>query len=90
MFSLKTINNTNHNLGFQGIYKPTISVISASSETTVREWENQNKDVLEPDYALGEESLVSLIGQRFKGLADLFFHKRNNPAEIKKPLDLVA
>jgi len=91
MFSLKTINNTNNNLGFQGIYKPTISVISVSSEETVREYENQNKDVLEqPDYALGEESLASLIGQRFKELASLFFNKKNNPAEIKKNLDLIA
>lgn len=88
MFLIKTINN---NLGFQGIYKPTISVISVSSEETVREYENKNKDILEqPDYVSGEESLADLIGQRFKELASLFFNKKNNPQELKTNLNLMA
>jgi len=85
-------NNINRNNlpGFSGIYKPSVSVITASSETTVKEYEDQNRDVLRPSYGEGEESLAALLRQRFNGLMDLFSNTRNNPEPARQSLNLIA
>ena len=85
--------NPNNSLSFNGIYRPSISVITASSETTVREYEDRNRSVLAPSYGEGEESFTALLGQRFRELMSLFSNTsntRNTLEQTGQSLDLTA
>lgn len=96
MLALRPINNNinrNNSPAFNGIYRPSISVISVSSETTVREYEDKNKDVLRPSYGEGEESFAALVEERLKGLVNLFSNTSNagnNSKQTGQSLNLIA